>query len=340
VVLALALVGVGCSNDDPGDADETTASPPASAAAPVLGAWHALVTDPERGVLLVNGHPEDASQPGPVELWRWDGEQWTAVEPEGEVPSARNFAAVAMDADRDLLVLHGGLTPEGASDETWTWDGTAWSLAASGSDGPGPRSSASMAYDAVAGRTLLYGGDDGTDQYNDTWAWDGEAWERVAETGPDPVRWPAFFAFDEVTGTVVMYGGHQVVDEDAPLDLGDTWMWDDDRWRAVPGADQPGSLVNANSVVHPTLGLLLVGGASARTGETGSAWAWTGASWEALSDDVVPPRQAFGLAYDVQREVVVLTGGVVEPGSTERHQDVWEWSGDPSTPAVRVPAGE
>jgi hypothetical protein len=34
--------------------------------------------------------------------------------------------------------------------------------------------------------------------------------------------------------------------------------------------------------------------------------------------------------------VVVLTGGVVEPGQTDRHQDVWEWSGDPGEPAVQV----
>ena len=37
--------------------------------------------------------------------------------------------------------------------------------------------------------------------------------------------------------------------------------------------------------------------------------------------------------------MVVLTGGVVEPGSTERYQDVWEWSGDPAAPATQVWGG-
>ena len=46
----------------------------------------------------------------------------------------------------------------------------------------------------------------------------------------------------------------------------------------------------------------------------------------------MPPRQAFGLGYDQQRDVVVLTGGLVEPGSVERHQDVWEWAGGPRRP--------
>ena len=216
LVLGLTLVATGCSDDEPeAETGAPTTESTDPAAAPVLGAWHVLVTDPQGGVLLVNGYPEGATDPGPLELWRWDGEQWAAVEMDGQNPSGRNFAAVAMDTDRDVLVLHGGLTPQGASDETWTWDGEAWSLAADGSDGPGPRSSSSMAYDAATGRALLYGGDDGTDQYNDTWAWDGDGWERVADDGPDLVRWPAFYAFDPATETVVMYGGHQVVDEDA-----------------------------------------------------------------------------------------------------------------------------
>lgn len=337
IAVALALVATACSDDD---SDEETKPPPRSEATPVLGAWHSLETDPQGGVLLVNGYPEDATDPGPLELWRWDGEQWAEVETEGDVPSARNFAAVAMDTDSDVLVLYGGLTPDGVSDETWSWDGEAWSLEAGGSDGPGARSAASMAYDAATGEVLLYGGDDGAIQQNDTWVWVGGAWQQVARSGPAPVRWPAFFEYDAASESIVMYGGHQVVDSAAPHALGDTWVWAGDRWRDVPEADQPGRLVNSNGVAHPTLGLLLVGGANTNSEETGRTWTWTGSSWEALPADVMPARQAFGLAYDEEREVVVLTGGVVEPGSTERHQDVWEWPGDPGSPAVQVPADE
>ena len=337
--LALVLLAAACSDSDDGD-DTTAPSPTAGgavAAVPELGAWHELVTDPGGGVLLVNGYPEGAADPDPVGLWRWDGEQWTAVDPEGDGPSARNFAAVAMDTERDVLVLHGGLTPGGVSDETWAWDGSAWSLVASGDDGPGPRSAASAAYDEAADRVLLYGGDAGGEQHDDTWAWDGSAWEQVATDGPEPVRWPAFMEYDPASGTVVLYGGHQVVDEDAPIAVGDTWVWSGDGWRRVRSADEPGLLLNANGVAHPEHGLLLVGGAEP-AGETGRVWRWAGGAWEALPDGLVPERQAFGLAYDPARDVVVLTGGVVEPGSTERHQDVWEWSGDPAEPAVGVPA--
>ena len=85
----------------------------------------------------------------------------------------------------------------------------------------------------------------------------------------------------------------------------------------------------------PDLGTLVVGGSDLEE-EHGDVLRWQGDRWEVLGRAVFPPRQAFGLAYDAGRDVVVLTGGVVEPGSTERHQDVWEWSGDPRTPATRV----
>jgi hypothetical protein len=338
--LALGLLLAACSGAGDGDTEpDPTPTAPASAV-PELGAWHDLVTDPEGGVLLVNGYPESATDPGPLELWRWDGEQWAFVEPEGEAPSGRNFTSVALDTARDVLVLHGGLTPDGPSDETWVWDGASWSLAASGDDGPGPRASPSLAYDEAAGRVLLYGGDADGELFNDTWAWDGTAWERVAEEGPDPVRWPALLDYDPASERVVLYGGHQVVDPDGPIAVGGTWVWEGGGWHEVGGADQPGPLVNSNGVAHPEHGLLLVGGADPDRGETGEVWRWAGSAWEALPGGVIPRRQAFGLAYDASRDVVVLTGGIVEPGSTERRQDLWEWSGDPATPAVQVPAAE
>lgn len=338
-LVALTPLAVACSDSgEDGSGRRTTppaGSTPTSAApeAPVLGAWHRLVAGTGGDVLLVNGYPEDDTEPAPLTLWTWDGDRWTALEPSGAQPAARNFAGVAWDDVRDELVVYGGLTPDGPSDETWTWDGDTWTL--DPATGPGARSSSSLAFDTPSGRVLLYGGDDGASQYGDTWAWDGSTWTRVARDGPSPVRWPAFFEQDPTSGSPVLYGGHQVVDEDGPPAVGGTWVWDEDQWRAVPGAGQPGPLVNANGVVHPDHGLLLVGGSDFET-ENGRVWRWTGAAWRLLAEDVMPPRQAFGLAYDPRRGVTVLTGGLVEPGSVERRQDVWEWASDPGVPATQV----
>ena len=126
-----------------------------------------------------------------------------------------------------------------------------------------------------------------------------------------------------------------MADEDLPPALGDTWVWNDGAWSLDDDAGGPGRLVNAQALVHPTFGILLAGG-SDFDDENGDVWRWTGDRWETYARDVLPPRQAFGMAYDEARGVVVLTGGVVEPGDTARHQDVWEWSGSPDDPAVLV----
>ena len=342
LLLGATVVAGGCSgtgsSDAPGaDRSPTSATPSEPPSVPPtpstleLGAWHALweATD---GLLLVNGHPETETDPGPLELWQRTSGRWTLVPVSGDRPSGRNFAGVAVD-DTGRVVLHGGLTAGGASDETWLWAGDGWSRVASGDAGPGPRSSPSMARDGSTGAILLYGGDDGSDQYGDTWAFADGGWEQVATAGPAPVRWPAAMATDP-RGSVVLFGGHQVVDEDAPLAVSDTWVWRRGRWREVAGADGPGPLVNSGSVVHPEHGLLLVGGGDDRGRQRGRAWRWTGSGWDPLPSDLFPHRQAFGLGYDAGRDVVVLTGGLVEPGSTERRQDTWEWSGDPGSPAT------
>src|SRR5688572_30494485 len=81
VLAAGLLFGLGlaaCAGDEPvgsggpgrGAPAAEPDSPDAVPDRPTLGAWHALVFDRRDGhVLLVNGVPEDARDPRPLELW-------------------------------------------------------------------------------------------------------------------------------------------------------------------------------------------------------------------------------------------------------------------------------
>ena len=63
-----------------------------------MGASQVLVPDPAGdGVLLLTGPPEETVDDGPLVLWRWDGEAWTAVESSGTAPSARSYFAATYD---------------------------------------------------------------------------------------------------------------------------------------------------------------------------------------------------------------------------------------------------
>ena len=231
-------------------------------------------------------------------------------------------------------MLYGGETADGISGETWEWDGRAWS----GGQRPGPeaRSAASLTWDPNLRLSVLYAGngDDGRIP-DDTWGWDGTTWTRLASAGPNPGRWPAATVGSDKG--VLLYGGHQVADEELPGALADTWSWSGRSWAPLPEAGGPGALVNAQGLLHPRLGPLLVGGSDLNRA-TGDVWQWRRTGWSLLARDVFPARQGFGLAHDADRDRVILTGGVVAPGSPERHQDVWEWAGDPEEPAVRIDA--
>ena len=79
-------------------------------------------------VILVNGGPERGkSKDDPLELWAWDGSNWSLISADANGPTWRNWAGVAYDTTRDVLVMHGGLQDANTSfDETWEWDGQTW----------------------------------------------------------------------------------------------------------------------------------------------------------------------------------------------------------------------
>jgi len=326
LLLAGGALLAGCSGNDGSPSPSSSESEKATVG-PVIGASHVLLPAPGAdGVLLLTGPPEGVRDTGPMPLWQWDGDAWTEVEVSGPAPDARSFFAAAHDPVRDVVVVFGGESADGLSDETWEWDGRAWRRFEGSA--PGARAAPSLTWDPAGARVVLHGGNGPESGPGaDTWAWDGDAWTELADTGPAPARWPAAMA-SGVEGQLLVYGGHQVADEALPPALGDTWVFADGAWALNDQAGGPGPLVNAQAVAHPELGVLLAGG-SDFDDENGDVWRWTGATWESYARDVLPPRQAFGLAYDEARGVVVLTGGVVAPGETARFQDVWEWSGSP-----------
>ncbi|HRG99139.1 MAG TPA: hypothetical protein PLR99_22975 [Polyangiaceae bacterium] len=94
---------------------------------------HAMATNPTNGkVYLFGGQGPSPSYAYNNELWEWNGSTWTqlctAAPCNANKPSARTAPALAFDADRNRLVLAGGLGSGGAgvANDTWEWDGAAW----------------------------------------------------------------------------------------------------------------------------------------------------------------------------------------------------------------------
>jgi hypothetical protein len=147
---------------------------------PPARALHGLAFDAgRRRVVLFGGTraiAPDAETLG--ETWEWDGRAWAQLKIPG--PSARDHTAMAYDAARRVIVLHGGGAGPDDRAETWTFDGSAWRRVAT--SGP-RRMNPKLVFDASARAVVLFGGFD-RGPSNELWRFSGSAWERIGIKSP------------------------------------------------------------------------------------------------------------------------------------------------------------
>lgn len=272
-------------------------------------------------IVLVNGGPERGKPADdPLELWGWDGEQWSLIRAAENGPIWRNWPAAAYDNTRDVLVIHGGLQTRGRFDETWEWDGKTWTQFAA----PGGREGALMAYDQARAKMVLFGGAD-TDMniHGDTWEWDGATWTKVSDVGPEP-RFPGGMVYDAARREVLMYSGHFAALSGEAIDYDDLWAWDGSSWRKIlSDTPTPGHRTHAGFVYDPvTENVLLIGSGSDTF--VGDVWSWDGTQWTGFPTSNTPIRTGLNVAYDPKRDRFVLFGGVDRPGG-KALDDTWEW---------------
>lgn len=251
------------------------------------------------------------------DTWEWDGATWTQVADMG--PPVRWYSGMTYDDSRQRLVLFGGVTTGGGGDDTlsdtWEWNGTEWTQVAD--IGPAPRLGCALAYDTVRQRVVLFGGYNGTisppTYFDDTWEWDGTEWTQIADTGPPPRIYPAM-VFDNSRECVVLFGGWG---QEAGW-LGDTWEWSDDAGWVKRQDMGPQSLADPR-MVYTEAHTVLFGYTQGASG-AGLTWEWDDGLWTQRQDMGPSRRTGYDLAYDSQRDRVVLFGGWAPPALG----DTWE----------------
>ena len=306
---------------------QPTALPPAEEDTPALraGQWtYIFYHDGLEQVVLVNGGPERGKPADdPLELWGWDGTEWSLISAEADGPVWRNWAAIAYDSARDVLVIHGGLQSQNSFDETWEWDGQTWTRFASAAS-PGAREGALMAYDAARETMILFGGATLDMQIRgDTWGWNGQSWEQVGDSGP-AARFPGGMVYDPLRQEVLVYSGHFADPGGSSIDYDDLWAWNGSSWRetSVEGPT-PDHRTHAGFVFDPVTEKILLIGSGSETFRS-DIWAWDGSKWEEIPTSKTPARSGHNVAYDAARDRFVLFGGVDRPGGMAL-DDTWEW---------------
>jgi hypothetical protein len=284
--------------------------------APVGRAAHAMAYDRSlKKVVLFGGDVPDTSDTH--FLWAFEGDKWSVVG--FTFPPPRRQHGMAFSADRNSLVVFGGLSLVGQQTlgDTWEFKDGGWFQYDGGA--PPARKSQMMGselpLDGGTGRVVLFGGiglDGGF--LNDTWAFDSSGWHVLTTTGSPSKRGSGQIAYDVDQNRMVLFGGSNGVSnfQDTYGLSGTNWVQLALGLPLVPSSRRDFGMAY-DSVSHQ---MLLFGGQNGN-----DTWGFSGNTWKPL----VP--QARGLAsmvYDQTRKRTVLFGGGIGP---DRFDDTWEFDG-------------
>jgi hypothetical protein len=284
-----------------------------------------MAYDAARNELVAFGGTEGTiNAPALAQTLVFDGEFWRVLGVAG--PPARTRAAMAYDAARGVIVLHGGLDAAGQPlRDTWTWDGKRWTPASTG--GPAAKGHV-LVYDPAGARCLAAPGN------GEVWAWDGAAWSLVGAGGPETDGHSV--AFDTARGRLVC----------DRAELYKIAEWDGAAWHIIDVA-YGRNVWDAAMVYDPRIGRCVRAGGidsgDAFIFTSPQTWEWDGQAWR-IAAGLSIGRTGHAMAWDPDRQRVVCFGGST-PGNALA--DTWSSviGGDltphiifPPDPATR-PAG-
>jgi hypothetical protein len=245
----------------------------------------------------------------------------------GQAPSARMFAALGYDPNRQVAILFGGTaewTPETdwiALGDTWQWDGTDWQQLTPATNPP-PRRNSVMAYDPSRGVLVMFGGsgqaaNKATLYLNDTWEWDGQNWqERHSEVQP-PARHGANLYYDPQAQKIILYAGYYKSSTGQAVFMDDVWEWDGQAWTQVTLEQSRVDSGAALLYYEPEQRPILMDGQG--------LWVLQDSRWFQPNYPLTPPARWSGnLALEAQHQQVVLFGGYQ---GQEVFADTWTYSG-------------
>ncbi len=263
------------------------------------------------GLNLALGSPETTASAG---TWR---------KPQGVTQLGWASSGVAFHGARGLVLRFGGHNWVGESTAEPTGvrvlDGLGWyELPDSDPDADGaprPRGVPQIVYDGARAQLVL--APSGTT----TWVHDGFTWRAVLQ--PSLLEAPG-------SGGVLIAHQHERTVILARAD--GTWIFDGVLWTR---ADQSGCSEALPSPMGALEGVYQVARREALLLDGQSMWVWRDGCWESAGCAVSPctqqpaSRSGFALAYDTDREVVILHGGFADiAGEAFGFVDTWEWDGE------------
>ncbi len=157
-----------------------------------------------------------------------------------------------------------------------------------------------------------------------------EDWTRV-DTAAPVARLGHAMVYDSGRQVVVLYGGFTTVDNLLGyIATDDTWEWSAEGWRLAATSGPSARGLHTMAYDDRRGVTVLFGGGAACfvvcRGLSGVTWEWDGDSWSRRSRLGPSPRYVHSMAFDSERGVTVLFGGI--DGSGIETSETWEWDGN------------
>jgi len=290
-----------------------------AAADPLDGRWEVFgraegrtfsvaVFDPVRSRILEVGGLDETGQPtNHCKVASWgDVLTWSELTTSGVLPPVWGHSLV-YDAARDRVVLFGGVTPAGRSNEVFVLSLTGpptWVALPTGGTPPLPRNFHTAIYDPVRDRMVVFGGNIGTSRRNDTWVLDfaqvPPAWSQLAPPVGPIARDGHVAVYDGARRQMIIHGGHATT-----RDLSDAMalnLDDPPTWEFLPPSPV---LAGHAAVVDPAGDRMLVVAGSALWSYALGARTWTSLVPGGPSPSASYPGIAF---HPARRELATFDG--------------------------------
>jgi N-acetylneuraminic acid mutarotase len=162
----------------------------------------------------------------------------------------------------------------------------------------------------------------------------------------------ARMVFDERNGVAVLFGGRGDTDPAAGVahSIDETWLLQNSRWSQRFPAVRPAGRAAHSMVYDSKRGrIVLFGGFTDPAEPTsqatfhGDTWVWQDGAWTQLEPATSPsPRYNAAMAYDSDRDRIVLFGGVAYQADNKTSEtlfDTWEFDGTTWTKIGETTAG-
>jgi hypothetical protein len=221
-------------------------------------------------VVLLNIGNYPATLSNPMQLWKWDGTNWSLTATVNPPPRAN---AVFTIDEIGNLVLFGGENVNLQLSDTWTYNGATWTQQ-SPATSPTARAKANAAGSSGAG-TIMFGGTNSYFMLDDTYFWDGYNWYPQNLTTYPQARTGHSMAAS--SSKILLFGG-----QNTNSLMNDTWIFvggNGGSWTQVSPLTSPSVRTGASMSYDPVNSIWIMFGGINYNNYLIDTWIFNGTNW-------------------------------------------------------------